>query len=248
MSGLGFARQSGRRSPASRLDRSAARRAARLAPWRGDPAVAHLVVAPDAVLTAADVAGYVERARAQGYRGIVTGAMSEREAAPFVAHDFAIYERLHLLAAELHEEPPSPEVTITHVRRREHDTVLQLDAAAFTGFWRLGPIGLRDALEATPARQFRAARSASDGRITGYAITGLAAPHGFLQRIATDPTAVRSGIGRGLVLDAFRYLWPRGATRVLVNTQLDNKPALALYDACGFELLPHGLTVMERAL
>jgi ribosomal protein S18 acetylase RimI-like enzyme len=244
MSGLGFARRSGRPSPTLRFDRASAQ----LSPWRGDPDVAHLVIAPDAPIGVAEVGACIERARAEGYRGIVTGAMNDREALPFAAHDFAVRERLHLLSADLREEPAPPEMTITRVRRREHDAVLALDAAAFAGFWRLGPIGLQDALGATPARQFRAARGPSADVITGYAITGLAAPNGYLQRIATDPRVMRRGVGRALVTDVFRYLWRHGATRVFVNTQLDNAPALALYDACGFELLPQGLSVLERPL
>lgn len=206
------------------------------------------MIAPDASLDTAEVRTCVEQARAEGYRGIVTAALNDRETSPFVACDFTTNERLHLLAVDLHEEPTRPEVPISRVRRREHDAVLTLDAAAFSGSWRLGPIGLRDAIDATPARQFRAARDESHGQIIGYAITGLAAPHGYLQRIAADPALVRRGIGRALVADAFRYLWRHGATRAYVNTQLDNAPALALYHSCGFELLPHGLSVLERAL
>ncbi|HEX5586977.1 MAG TPA: GNAT family N-acetyltransferase [Acidimicrobiia bacterium] len=265
MSGLGFARRSGRESPTRRIDRSRAR----LSPWRGDPEVAQLVIAPDASLGAAEIRAWIDQARSEGYRGIVTAALNDGETAPFLACDFTTHERLHLLAVDLLGDPaagvngePAPcpngeqapcpngiDVSISRVRRREHDAVLALDAAAFSGSWRLGPIGLRDALEATPARQFRAARDAHDRHhITGYAITGVAAPNGYLQRIATDPALVRHGIGRALVLDAFRYLWRNGATRAYVNTQLDNTPALALYHSCGFELLPHGLSVLERAL
>jgi ribosomal protein S18 acetylase RimI-like enzyme len=38
------------------------------------------------------------------------------------------------------------------------------------------------------------------------------------------------------------------ADRALVNTQVDNEPALALYLRCGFEELPTGLCVMSRPL
>jgi ribosomal protein S18 acetylase RimI-like enzyme len=245
MSGLGFARRAGRESPTRRLDRSRVR----LSPWRGDPEVAHLVTAAGVSLSTAEIRAFVDQARADGFRGIVTAALNDREITPFAACDFVTHERLHLLAADLQADAPAPEVPITRARRGEHEAVLTLDAAAFSGAWRLGPIGLRDALDATPARQFRVARDTQDRRhITGYAITGLAAPHGYLQRIATDPAVVRHGIGRALVADAFRYLWRNGATRAYVNTQLDNSAALALYQACGFELLPHGLSVLERAL
>ena len=88
--------------------------------------------------------------------------------------------------------------------------MLALDAAAFPRDWRLGPeLASPDALGATPVAPVPRAR-ATPTTITGYAITGLAGRHGYLQRIATDPARRRAGIGRALVADAFAYLWSRG--------------------------------------
>jgi len=220
---------------------------ARLGPWSADPGVARLVASPDALLDTPAVEACVERARTLGYRGIVTNALGDAETPPFRDAGFVVHERLHLLAAGLVTAPPANDgEAVGRVRHRDYDEVLALDAAAFTSSWQLGRAGLADALRATPHRQFRATRDG--GAITGYAITGLAGRSGYLQRIATDPGRRRSGIGRALVQDAFRYLWERAAARVFVNTQLDNHAALALYAACGFELLTSGLTVLERDL
>jgi len=224
---------------------------ARLSPSAADPEIARLVVSPDAPLDEAGVTTCVERARALGFRGIVTNALSDTEVAPFLRCDFAVHERLHLLAADLSTASrstvrPRPGLHVTRVRRREQITVLQLDASSFSGSWRLGRNGLADALRATPGRQFRAARDHTDA-ITGYAITGIAGRLGYLQRIAVDPAHRREGVARALVLDAFTYLWSHGASRAYVNTQLDNAGALALYHSCGFELLTSGLAVLERS-
>src|SRR5262245_49027331 len=227
---------------------------ARLGPWAADRDIVRLVVSPDADLDAAAVDACLDRARSLGYRAVVTNALDAREATPFLARDFSVRERLHLLVAALDDRPPDApsdlSVRIDRVRRREEAAVLELDAAAFGHDWQLGPVGLRDALDATPQRQFRATREAGDDetRITGYAITGLAGATGYLQRIATDPRRRRLGLGRALVLDGFSYLWRRGASRVFVNTQSDNVAALTLYLSCGFEPLPDGLLVLERAL
>jgi ribosomal-protein-alanine N-acetyltransferase len=218
---------------------------ARLGPWSVDPSYARLVASPDAPLDTAAVHGCVDRARALGYRGLLTSALTDAETPPFLACEFVVHERLHLLAARLVAAPPPPALPITRVRRREHRDVLAIDAAAFPRAWQLGGGGLVDALHATPGRQFRAARA--DTTMTGYAITGLAGSHGYLQRIATRPAYRRAGIGSALVLDALGYLWKRGASRAFVNTQLDNAAALSLYGSCGFELLPSGLTVLERS-
>ena len=125
--------------------------------------------------------------------------------------------------------------------------MLDLDALAFDDFWQLGPDGLRDALQATPAARFRVAEGRRGGPIA-YAITGRAGRRGYLQRIAVHPDARRQGLGRVLVFDALRWLRHHDVQRALVNTQWENHGALALYESCGFRRLPVGLCVLDRAL
>jgi ribosomal protein S18 acetylase RimI-like enzyme len=84
--------------------------------------------------------------------------------------------------------------------------------------------------------------------VAGYAITGRAGPRGYLQRLAVDPSVQRQGIGAALVADGLRWLRRWGAREVLVNTQVGNGPALALYEALGFRLQPDGLAVLRRDL
>ena len=171
---------------------------------------------------------------------------------------FTVHEQLHLLVHQLRAEPAPPAFPVGKAARRDRAEVLELDAAAFVPFWRLGPTGLREALTATPVRRFRATRKpgptadapigVSKHAITGYTITGLAGTHGYLQRIAVHPDHRRRGVGRALVADSLRWLWRHGARRSFVNTQFDNDTALALYRSCGFELLPAGLSVLVRSL
>jgi GNAT superfamily N-acetyltransferase len=211
--------------------------------------VAHLVLAPDAPLTGEDVAHCIRRARLAGYEEMLTSAVGPDEEAPFLAAGFGVRARLHLLACELDGPPPAPELPVTRAARRDRPEVLELDAAAFSAFWRLGPVGLRDALDATPSRRFRVTRAdAAPDAVTGYAITGLAGNTGYLQRVAVHPDAHRRGCGRALVADAMGWLWRNGAVGAYVNTQLDNERALALYESFGFIELPDGLSVLWRSL
>lgn len=221
---------------------------ARLGPWRGGDHIAHLVVAPDVALSEAAILDCIERAKAAGYDELLTSAIGPAEGEPFTEACFTVRERLHLLTHVMTGEPRRPEVPVSRATRRDRPRVLALDDLAFAPFWRLGPLGLRDALDATPIRQFRATRSDTEPAVTGYAITGRAGDQGYLQRIAVHPAMRRLGIGHALVADAMHWLWRQGVTRSYVNTQLENGAALALYESFGFHILPTGLAVMGRAL
>jgi ribosomal protein S18 acetylase RimI-like enzyme len=210
------------------------------------------VVAPDSPLSGEAVADCVRRARSAGYEEVLTSAVGPAEEESFVRAGFGVRARLHLLSCEIRDgraatgtEPVRPRVV--RATRRDRPAVLALDAAAFAPFWRLGAGGLRDALEATPARQFRVTRG-NEPALTGYAITGRAGNQGYLQRVAVHPHARRAGFGRALVADAMHWLWRTGATCAYVNTQLDNDAARSLYESFGFHMLPTGLAVLGRPL
>ncbi len=219
---------------------------ARIAPWRGGGGAAHLVVSPDATVSPTVVRRCVDKARASGYESVLTSAVSPQESEVFVDAGFSVQERLHLLAFDVHHAPEPPALRLVKAARRDRPAVLELDDLSFDWFWRLGPVGLKDAISATPTSRFRV--GFHEGRLVGYAITGAAGRFGYLQRIAVHPDARRSGWGRALVADALTWIWRHGGTRAYVNTQLENTRALALYQSFGFEIIPTGLWVLGRTL
>jgi ribosomal protein S18 acetylase RimI-like enzyme len=217
---------------------------ARLGSWRGHPDVAYLSVGADRPPSPELVERCLGRLRGRGYSTVVTSALAPADTLPFVDAGFAVRERLHLLAHDL-RDIPEPGHPTRRARRADRPGVLALDHAAFDDFWRIDATGLDNAIDATPASRFRVV---GDELVLAYAVTGRAGRHGYLQRVAVHPDARRHGYGRAVVADGLRWLRRHRVTRALVNTQLHNDAALALYRSCGFEPLPTGLCVMGRAL
>ncbi len=224
---------------------------ARTGPWRGDSNVAFLAPLPDAPLPSAE---FLRRCLGtlseRGFTRVVTGPLSPLEQDGFLAVGFEVEERLHLLACDLDRLPPeAPGLGLRRVGRALRPSVLEVDRAAFPPFWQFDGHGLEDALRATPRTRFRAAAGPRDGhRVLGYAICGRSGPRGFVQRLAVHPDAQRHGIGRGLLLDGLRWMQHRGVHRAVVNTQLGNEAALALYQETGFRREPAGLSVLSTGL
>lgn len=221
---------------------------ARTGPWRGDRRVAFLTPLPDAP---APSAGFVRRCceqlAARGFTRVVTGALAPGEQSGFLAAGFQVEEELHLLAHDLRDlpEPTDTERALRRARPADRPAVLAVDGTAFPPFWRLDDRGLDEAIKATPHARFRVA---GDPEAFGYAITGRAGRRGFLQRLAVAPDRQGAGVGRALVLDGLRWLRRRRVERAVVNTQLQNERALALYEGLGFRREPSGLTVLSAGL
>lgn len=221
----------------------------RIGPWRGDPEVAQITPAPGRLPSLAAIDRAVRLLAARGYRSVLTSALTWSEQQPFLGARFQEHERLHLLRRDLRDlpdvGPPSGDARLRRGRRGDLLDVLEVDAAAFTPFWRFDRAGLDDARAATPVSRFRVADA---GRAVGYAVTGRAGPIAYVQRLAVRPDHQGSGIGAALVVDGLRWARRRSATTALVNTQESNGRALALYERLGFVPQPHGLVVLERSL
>lgn len=220
----------------------------RTGPWRGDHRVAYLTPLPDAPPpSAAFVRRCCDVLASRGYTRVVTAALAVPEQRGFLAAGFAVEEQLHLLAHDLEDLPPltEQEQFLRRAKPIDRETVLRLDAEAFPVFWRLDALGLEEAVRATPHARYRVVATPE---IVGYAITGRAGRRGFLQRLAVHPDRQRAGYGRALVLDGLRWLRRWRAERAVVNTQLENEVALALYEHLGFRREPSGLSVLSTGL
>ena len=225
---------------------------ARTGPWRGDGQVGYLAPLPPAGPPSVD---FLQRClaalTARGFTEVVTSALAPAEQPAFVALGFEEYERLHLLSHDLVDvAKPSKDARQLLRRGRGADwtAVLDVDAAAFSSFWRLDLGGLREAIDATSVTRLRVAGRRGAPGLIAYAITGLSADQGYLQRLAVDPAHRRTGLGRALGLDGLRWLQRKGASGAVVNTQLGNDAALALYLSLGFKRERAQLAVLHRRL
>lgn len=228
------------------------RERARIWPWRGDCQVAFLAPVPEApVLSAAFLHRCLTILGERGFARVVTSALSPLEQTGFLAAGFEVAEELHLLSLDLDGLPPCPDISVIRVAAGARREVLAIDRAAFSPFWQLDDHGLNEALRATPRTRFRAVAGHTDGPgrgLVGYAINGRSGTRGFVQRLAVMPEARRLGLGKGLLLDGLYWMRRRGVRRAVVNTQVGNDAALALYDNAGFRREPSGLSVMEAGI
>lgn len=220
----------------------------RIAPWRGDPATAHLTPARGRP-TARSVVRALDDLRTRGFSRALTPALPRADQQPFLEAGFEVHERLHLLRRRLDDLPTSltTPARLRRGRAADRSAVLAVDRAAFPPFWQLDGPGLDDALAATPSARLRVADTAT-GDLVGYAVTGRAGARGYLQRLAVMPSEQGTGIGAALVVDGLRWVRRRGAKEVLVNTQEANEDAVRLYLRLGFHLQPEGLAVLQRTV
>lgn len=220
----------------------------RVRPWRGRADTAELSAVPaGAAVPPGLVAMAVERARDRGYAVVVTPALPGGEWRPYVDAGFTVREELHLLGHDLLDLPArggaERRLRTRRVLRRDRERVLAIDRSAFDPFWRLDADALEDAVRATPSARFR-----MDREERGYALTGRAGDRGYLQRLAVDPTVQGAGLGSALVVDGLWWLRRWRVREALVNTQISNERAVALYERLGFRRHTEGLAVLELEL
>lgn len=186
-------------------------------------------------------------------RTIRTGALFADAADSFTDAGFTVIDTLALLRIELahidrRRLPPS---TTSPLRPRRHAEAAQLDRDAFGDPGGNDATDLAEIRRATPSHWARGrfVRRADRGReLAGFAITGAAAGHGYLQRLAVAPHHQGAGHGRALVLDSLTWMRARRLSHGLVNTAIDNERALTLYDSLGFRRLREQLVVMQLAV
>jgi len=154
--------------------------------------------------------------------------------------------RLALMRLSLEDQPPAPDHLVVETDVGHLDDLIAIDAAAFSSFWRFDELGLKEALDATGRSSVLIIRD-SDGKPTGFAIVGFGSAISYLQRVAVAPNWQGNGMGRSLVRVAARKARDAGGRVMLLNTQIDNEPAMRLYESEGYVRLPDPLFLLRNS-
>ena len=166
---------------------------------------------------------------------LMRGADRMYRAAGFVAH-----VELALLEADLRSAPREVD-GVRLASNAERERAIEVDQRAFDGEWRVGRLGLIDALDATPDSVMLWLDQG-----TGFSIVGVSAELAYLQRIAIDPDEQGAGLGRLLLRGSMAWARRRGARTMLLNTQTDNEKATMLYRSESFHVLPTRLAILRH--
>lgn len=158
--------------------------------------------------------------------------------------DFTPYASLSLMRRRLVKVPP-PGHLVVEGSDADLSEALRIDAAAFDEFWRFDEHAFAEAMTSTPRTVLHTV-GASDGGLAGFAVTGVGSTLAYLQRVAVDPRFQGTGIGRALVRASARWAAKAGATAIMLNTQVENLPAISLYESEGFDTLDEPLAVLIR--
>ena len=160
------------------------------------------------------------------------------------AAGFASYTSLHLLRKPLTGEEPV-EATVRDLGDGAWARVVAIDAAAFGDDWKAELPALVEALRSAPASALLGIGTGDERAPAGFAIVAASSQTGYLQRIAVHPDDHRRGYGRALTRACHNWARRRGARVMILNTKPDNAPALSLYRAEGYTMLPDRLELLR---
>lgn len=158
---------------------------------------------------------------------------------------FEHHADLALLRRTLDRIPPPGHLVLIG-SEDDFDEALRIDAAAFDDFWQFDRRAMLEAMAATPHSVLHVVRSGSGG-LAGFAVSGAGSSLAYLQRLAVDPGSQGRGIGRSLVRSSARWAKRMGSRVLMLNTQVGNEGAIALYESEGFVTLEEPLAVLKSA-
>jgi ribosomal protein S18 acetylase RimI-like enzyme len=209
-------------------------------PWNDTVPLAHLRMQRGNTPFIVDC---VDALRELGAPGVLSPPLPQSAQRLWREADFRPHAELALLRLSLGATRP-PGHLVVKGSASDLREALRIDAAAFDEFWRFDRNAMEEAISSTRTSVIHVVRKAGGG-LAGFSITGVGVTIAYLQRLAVDPASQGRGIGRSLVRSSSRWAAREGARSLMLNTQMDNEPAIRLYESEGFEVLSEPLAVLK---
>ena len=212
-------------------------------PWNDAVPLAHLRMHRG---NAAFIGDCVETLRDLGAPGVLSPPLPSSAQRLWREARFEPHAELALLRLDIDRRIGAPSHLVVTGSTSDIREALRIDAAAFDEFWRFDRHAMEEAVSSTRTSVIHVVRKAGGG-LAGFAITGVGVTIAYLQRLAVEPAAQGRGIGRSLVRSSARWASREGARALMLNTQLDNEPAIRLYESEGFRVLSEPLAVLRAS-
>ena len=187
----------------------------------------------------------VETLRGVGATAVLSPPLPRSAQKTWCDAAFQHHADLALLRRTLDRIPPPGHLVLVG-SEEDIDEALRIDAAAFEDFWQFDRRAMIEAMAATPRSVLHVVRTGGGG-LAGFAVSGAGTSIAYLQRLAVDPAIQGRGIGRSLVRSSARWAKRMGSRVLMLNTQVDNEGAIALYESEGFVALDEPLAVLKSA-
>jgi ribosomal protein S18 acetylase RimI-like enzyme len=112
----------------------------------------------------------------------------------------------------------------------DHDTIVEVDAAAFRPPWQISAAVARRAMSQASCLTV----AEMDDQIVGYQLSTPTPGGAHLARLAVRPEWQGRGLGAALVADMIEQCRRQGVHELTVNTQDTNAASLAVYERLGY--------------
>lgn len=127
--------------------------------------------------------------------------------------------------------PELAQVEIRSMVAEDLPDVFHIDQLAFNPLWQNSLTGLSNAFNQPGISTV----AVTHGKVVAYQISTGLGIHGHLARLAVHPDHQGQHLASALVNDVINRFKRTGTWRITVNTQVDNKPSLSVYQNFGFK-------------
>ncbi len=127
---------------------------------------------------------------------------------------------------------------------KDMSALMALEELCFEDVWRYNAVAFTDIVATHP--YFVVAEL--QGNIVGYQFNALDDNYGYLVRIAVHPSFEHQGIGTRLMAEAIRFFQQARVSRIMLNSQENNKHAHRLYEWFGFVRVEQMGFVLQKSL